>query len=624
MNPPAPNFQSDPPRLAEKLTFNTHDGAEHGYRYWPAADGKQPRGAILLFHRGHEHGGRMAHLVDELKLPDFAFYAWDARGHGLSPGERGDAPDFATLVRDVDDFVRHIGERDGVATEDIAVVAQSVGAVVISAWIHDYAPKIRAQVVAAPAFDVNLYVPLAKPGLRLLYKLRGNFFVKSYVKARWLTHDPERIASYESDPLISRPISARVLLGLYEAAERVVRDAGAIRVPTQLLVSGADRVVRQKPQHRFFANLGSAEKERHVLPGFFHDTLGERGRAGVVAEVRRFLADAFAQPAFQPDLRDAHQRGYTRDEVRKLATPLSWKSPSRLIWGTLRGLTRFGSRFSHGLALGRRTGFDSGATLDYVYRNQAQGVGWLGRAIDRGYLDAIGWRGIRQRKLHLEELISATMTRLSKSGSPVRILDIAAGHGRYVLEAVAGSDVDAESIVLRDFDQANVEAGRMLISELGRGANCRFERGDAFDGASLAEIKPSPTLAIVSGLYELFADNERVRGSLSGLAAAIPPGGYLIYTGQPWHPQLEQIARTLTSHRAGRPWVMRRRTQMELDQLVAEAGFAKIEQRIDRWGIFTVSVARRPCPPPSAMRRCSPKPRKTPEKRLGTPFCRQT
>jgi hypothetical protein len=38
---------------------------------------------------------------------------------------------------------------------------------------------------------------------------------------------------------------------------------------------------------------------------------------------------------------------------------------------------------------------------------------------------------------------------------------------------------------------------------------------------------------------------------------------------------------------------MRRRTQAEMDQLVANAGFEKIEQLQDEWGIFTVSVARK-------------------------------
>jgi len=38
---------------------------------------------------------------------------------------------------------------------------------------------------------------------------------------------------------------------------------------------------------------------------------------------------------------------------------------------------------------------------------------------------------------------------------------------------------------------------------------------------------------------------------------------------------------------------MRRRTQAEMDQLVAAAGFEKLAMEIDPWGIFTVSLARR-------------------------------
>ena len=124
----------------------------------------------------------------------------------------------------------------------------------------------------------------------------------------------------------------------------------------------------------------------------------------------------------------------------------------------------------------------------------------------------------------------------------------------------------------------------------------RCERGDAFDRESVAATRPRPTLGIVSGLYELFPDNDPVRRSLAGLADAIAPGGYLVYTGQPWHPQLELIARALTSHRDGAAWVMRRRTQAELDGLVAAAGFGKVAQRVGESGLFTVSLARRVAP----------------------------
>ena len=83
-----------------------------------------------------------------------------------------------------------------------------------------------------------------------------------------------------------------------------------------------------------------------------------------------------------------------------------------------------------------------------------------------------------------------------------------------------------------------------------------------------------------------------MRESLAGLADAIEPGGHLIYTNQPWHPQVEFIARVLRN-REGKPWIMRRRTTAEMDELVRDAGFEKLAMEIDEWGMFTVSIARR-------------------------------
>ncbi|KRP60208.1 bifunctional alpha/beta hydrolase/class I SAM-dependent methyltransferase [Pseudomonas orientalis] len=580
-------------REQQQHTFSTHDGVELFYRHWPATADAGPRKAIVLFHRGHEHSGRIAHLVDELGLPDFDFFAWDARGHGQSPGERGDSPSFATSARDVQTFCDHIGATYGIDEENLAVIAQSVGAVIAATWVHDYAPKIRALVLASPAFKVKLYVPFARPGLALMRKFRGNFFVNSYVKAKFLSHDPQRVASYDSDPLITKAISVNVLLGLYEAADRVVADAQAIQVPTQLLISGSDFVVHRKPQQQFFERLGSLKKELHVLPGFFHDTLGERDRAVAVNSARRFILQNFTQPLDRASLLDADKLGATCAESEALAAPLPRNSLRDLYWRMTRASMGLGKTLSDGVKLGFDTGFDSGSTLDYVYRNTPTGKGALGRMIDTNYLNSIGWRGIRQRKLNVEELLRLAMARLRADERDVRIVDIAAGHGRYILEALQGVSPLPESILLRDYSDINVRDGAALIREKGLGEIAQFIKGDAFDRASLAALEPKPTLAVVSGLYELFADNAMVGGSLAGLAEAVEPGGYLVYTGQPWHPQLELIARALTSHRQGQAWVMRRRSQAEMDQLVAAAGFRKITQRVDEWGIFTVSLAQK-------------------------------
>jgi hypothetical protein len=125
-------------------------------------------------------------------------------------------------------------------------------------------------------------------------------------------------------------------------------------------------------------------------------------------------------------------------------------------------------------------------------------------------------------------------------------------------------------------------------------ANVTFVKADAFDPSAFERVQPRPDIAIVSGLYELFPENSAVLTSLQSLARAIPKNGTLIYTNQPWHPQLELIARGLFNW-DGRPWIMRRRTQAEMDDLVRVAGFEKVQMEIDPWGMFTVSVARRVC-----------------------------
>ena len=173
-----------------ETTVRLRDGADLFYRAWLPETGANK--AIVLFHRGHEHSGRWQETVDALNLPDWAVFAWDQRGHGRSPGERGDAPDLATVVADADEFVRHLAATHGIPIENMVIVAHSVGAVIAAAWVHDFAPPIRGMVLATPAFRVKLYVPFAIPMLRLKEKLLGRGTVKSYVKATMLTHDREQ------------------------------------------------------------------------------------------------------------------------------------------------------------------------------------------------------------------------------------------------------------------------------------------------------------------------------------------------------------------------------------------------------------------------------------------------
>ncbi len=595
-SPDAAATAAPPSRASTEHALALDDGTEIAYRLWaPTAPGVPAADRVLLlFHRGHEHSGRFQDVVDALGLPDVAIYAWDARGHGKSPGQRGHAPSFGRMVKDVDVFVRGLAARHGFRVEDAVVLAHSVGAVTATAWVHDHAPRIRGLVLVAPALRVKLYVPLAVPGLRLLQRIRGArpTFVKSYVKARMLTHDPAQAERYDADPLIARAIAVNVLLGLHDASTRLVADAGAIRVPTLVLSAGADRVVRLGVQRRFFDRLRSPVKRMRVFDGLYHDLLHERDRGPVLEEARAFVRRMFDDPPSRDPLLDADRGGFTREEHDRLRRPLPWFSPKRPLFAFQRLAMKTVGRASRGIRLGWETGFDSGRTLDYVYENRARGAlpFSVGKFLDRRYLDSVGWRGIRARRANLERALATAFDRVREAGRPVRVLDIATGAGRYVLEALARLRDPAATAVLRDRQAANLEVGRALADRLGV-PGATFLEADAFDEESIAATSPAPTVGVVSGLYELFPENAPVARSLRGLARALSGGGWLVYTNQPWHPQIEMIARVLRN-REGAPWVMRRRTQEEMDDLVRAAGFEKVETDVDEFGIFTVSLAR--------------------------------
>jgi len=563
--------------------FSADKETQLSYRYWQAP--KRATKAVVILHRGHEHSGRVVHIAEAFDDKQTHVFAWDARGHGVSPGERGFADNFSVLVKDLDEFVHHIEDEYGIKTQDIAVVAQSVGAVIAATWVHDYAPKIRALVLASPALRVKLYIPLAIPLLRFANSFGFMQTVQSYVKSKLLTHDPVRQKSYDSDELVTQQIATNILVGLYDAGTRLIEDAGAITVPVLLLTSGKDWVVRKDVQRKFFERIGSKDKAMHELEGLYHDTFGELDAEKPISITKNFLKKQFSS-----ELNYAPNIAYTKQEFYLLSASTN---PIRsLAYAAMKSSMFSIGRLSNGIDVGVRTGFDSGAMLDYVYEDKARGKFGIGKIMDRNYLDSPGWKGIRMRGEHIMHMLSKAIDLLREDKKTIKVAEIATGQGRYILDGLSKAGAKDVDILLRDFDENNVKA--VADRQANEGFNkAKALQGDAFDESSMNEIPKLRTVGVVSGLYELFPDNEMVSKSLGLFANKIQKGGYLVYTGQPYHPQLEFIARVLTSHRGGDDWVMRRRTQAELDELVSEAGFEKIDMLIDEWGIFTVSLARK-------------------------------
>jgi alpha-beta hydrolase superfamily lysophospholipase/SAM-dependent methyltransferase len=545
---------ASPASLHQPTEHSAHlpGGAAVSYRAWLST--RKAGKAFLVFDCGVERADQFAQLARSQGFDDVSVLAWDwlvcdAARSGLHP-----ARSCTMAVREIDVVARHLVETHSIPWEGVVVVASGAAAVAVAAWVHDFARPVRAMVLLAPAFGLKSFPPGSPSGFGSLLLSRG---------------------------------CRKAFLYL---SERLIADAAAIRAPALVLTAKHDSTAGLVLQRRFFERLGSSVKSIKVFPGTGRD-LVQTGWQEALDEVRRFSLEVFGAEAARAPLLDADRRGYTRDEYERVTRPLTPLSPGWAYYTATRALFRTLALVSPGFRLGWRTGFDSGEMLDYVYENRARGDPLLGRWIDRLFLNHPNWESCRRRKQLTEKFLRAAVERVRQSGRTVRIVDIAAGPGRYVLEAIRTLPAGEVSALLRDNTEANLEAGRRLAEQMGL-KNVVFELGDAFDEASLAAMRPPPNVAVSCGIYQLFSENQMVLRSLRGLAAALSEDGWLVYTCLPWDPKVEMIARTLINRNRA-PSAIRRRTQEELDELVRAAGFEKIDMEIDEFGISSVSLARK-------------------------------
>jgi SAM-dependent methyltransferase len=266
-----------------------------------------------------------------------------------------------------------------------------------------------------------------------------------------------------------------------------------------------------------------------------------------------------------------------------LQHPLPIYSLKNAYYVSVRTLLKTVGNLSDGIRLGNRYGFDSGVMLDYVYKNQAGGRWLVGKLMDRIYLNTIGWRGIRLRKELVIQCLKRVVAEQLMRKTRIRYLDLACGGGEYDIEVLKNFPPHQVESELRDYKPENIAQVMQNAKACGL-KHLRFKQADAFDADS---YRDRWDIIVASGFWEIIEDDRLVKECLLNAARCLDPGGRLIFTIQPDHPQLELIARTLTSH-TGRPWVMRLRSLPLFQSWIKEAGLVYVSHRLEKHGIFGV------------------------------------
>lgn len=557
--------------------FKSFDQNDIFYRVWNYNVNKK---SLVIIHRGHEHSERLNDFAKNDIFEKYNIFSYDLRGHGYTKTDS--SPKMMDYVRDLEFFIRFIKEKYKIDEKDIFFVANSIGGVIATTWLSYYTPHIAGMALLAPAFEIKLYIPLAEKFIKLFTKIKSKAKVPSYVKSKVLTHDTKEQEKYDQDRLITKDINAKLLLDVLEFGKRTAKDS-SIETPMIIFSAQKDYVVKNAAQRDFFINIESLSKEFVPLENFYHGIIFEEKREKVYEKLENFIIKSFNEEKREINILP------NRDSLREYDTILvnkisKWEEIS---FKTQKFLLKKLGWLSNGMDIGLKHGFNSGPSLDYIYKNKPRGKYFIGKLLDKFYLKQVGWKGIRERKENLLKLVRDKIN--SNSNREIKILDVAGGVGNYLFDIK--NEFPHAKIVINEFKMENIALGEQIIRN-NNWEDIVFTNYDCFLLETYDKIKFDPDIVIISGIFELFSDNKLLDNTIKGVSKILKENGCIIYTGQPYHPQHHQIAYVLNSYN-GEDWIMRIRSQQELDNLFFSNGFSKKETLMDDNGIFTVSLVER-------------------------------
>jgi lysophospholipase len=264
------------------------------------------RGIVVVVHGYCEHRGRYRHVAEHLVQQGYAVLVGDLRGHGESSGERGFIRRFSEYLDDVTAFLVEAqsqysppsGKHVELPTADVdapqrpILLGHSLGGLIALEYVLANPTTVRALALSSPFLGIKVHVPAWKRGAGLVASLvHPTLRLPNGLDARDISHDPEIVQQYATDPMITHDATARWFTEITSTHADIRARANRVRTPCLFLQAGDDRIVDANATQQVFSRLGTTDKTLNVYPGLFHEIFNERpeDRQRVLTDLTNWL-----------------------------------------------------------------------------------------------------------------------------------------------------------------------------------------------------------------------------------------------------------------------------------------------------------------------------------------------
>ncbi len=249
------------------------------------------KSVVILLHGLGDHltGASYTEITQHLASKGHAVYAYDARGHGYSPGARGYINDWSEFREDLGVFVRFVQAHE--LGKPLFLLGFSMGALTTLDYALEY-PQGLAGVIAVSAptkvSDVSegfLVFARAAAAIAPAYNLGD--LPSSGPGTDNLSRDPKAHDGYKNDTALHSITTARLGLALLETQIHLRKNATRFSAPLLMLHGTADTTA--PPDDYVFNQASNPDKTRKLYDGAFHDLFLEINRQEVYSDISSWI-----------------------------------------------------------------------------------------------------------------------------------------------------------------------------------------------------------------------------------------------------------------------------------------------------------------------------------------------
>ena len=250
--------------------FEGVDGTKLYYQVWLP---ENPKAVVQVVHGFAEHSGRYMNVVNQLEPLDFAIYAHDLRGHGKSEGVQNYVDSMDQFVEDEKKFHDLIKEKH--SNLKIFVLGHSMGSGIAMYFTKKYESLMTGLILTGTGKYFGgeagrVKRTFAKKMSKSFPKLRAS----SGINPQFLSHDPEVVNAYKTDPLVNyKKITARLGWEMIRSFEESPDIVGDFKLPILIQRGSEDNQVTGTEELK--NAFKTSDLTYNLYEGFYHEIFNE-------------------------------------------------------------------------------------------------------------------------------------------------------------------------------------------------------------------------------------------------------------------------------------------------------------------------------------------------------------